>query len=53
MLDCLSGNVQTNGLVEGLSSVFMIPLLGDKTRKEILSHLTIHVGTPACNNLML
>ena len=53
MLDCLSGNVRTEGLVEALPSVLMIRLLGDKTRKEILWHLTIHVSTPSCSNLML
>ena len=53
MLDCLSGNVRTEGLVEALLSVLMIRLLGDKTRKEILWNLTIHVGTPSCGNLML
>ena len=53
MLDCLSGNVRTEGLVEALLSVLMIRLLGNKTRKEILWHLTIHVGNPSCSNLML
>lgn len=31
----------------------MIPSLRDKTREEILWQLTIHVGTPSCNNLIL
>lgn len=53
MFDCLSENVQTEGLVEALPSVLIIRLLGDKTRRQILWHLTIHVGTPSCNNLML
>ena len=53
MVDCLGGNVQTEGVVEALPSVLIVRLLRDKTRKEILWHLTIHVGTSSCNNLLL
>lgn len=45
--------MRTESLVEALLSVLMIRLQGDKTRKEILWHLTIHVNTLSCSSLML
>ena len=41
------------GLVEALPSVLIRRLLGDRTRKEMLWQLTIHVGTSLLNDLLL